>query len=491
MDYANHLEKINKVIADGPYSDTWESLCGYPEAEWYKNAKLGIFIHWGLYSVPAYYSEWYSRAMYQQGNPAYEHHLKTYGKHKDFGYKDFIPMFKAEKFDPEKWAELFKASGAKFVMPVAEHHDGFQMYDSELCKYNARQMGPCRDVLSELKAEIEKNGMAFTASSHRAEHYWFFDGGLEFDSDINDPEWIDFYGVNGSPVQKGPLEHFDFSDAQIPAGVLEDWLVRTCEIVDRYEPKIMFFDWWINAYPYKDYLAKFAAYYYNKAAKAGYQAAINYKYDAFAYSSAVFDMERGVLKDIQPRMWQCDTAIGKISWGYTDANEYKEPHDILCDFADIISKNGCLLINVGPKSDGTITGEETSALLEIGKWMDINSEAVYGTTFWKVYGEGPVKIMEEGHFTDTKRGQYTSGDIRFTYKDGFLYVFALNCLDSDTVSVKTLGKSSGRFTGRIDGVKCLDKSVHVSFTRDGDALNIKLDRKITHKNPVVFKVSMI
>ena len=151
-DKSQYLAQINNVIEKGPYHDNWASLTDFEMPDWYVKAKFGIFIHWGLYSVPAYANEWYSRNMYIQGTPEYEHHIKTYGPHKDFGYKDFIPLFKAEKFDPDFWAETFANAGAKYVVPVAEHHDGFQMYQSDLSVYNAAQMGPCRDVIGELKA---------------------------------------------------------------------------------------------------------------------------------------------------------------------------------------------------------------------------------------------------------------------------------------------------------------------------------------------------
>lgn len=192
--HKDRLGRIDQVIAAGPYQDTWQSLSQYNPPAWYKNCKFGIFIHWGVYSVPAYGSEWYPRNMYIIGSPEYEHHIKTYGPHREFGYKDFIPMFKAEKFDPEEWAELFQAAGAQYVIPVAEHHDGFQMYKSELSKWNAWEMGSRRDVLGKLTAAAQQRGIVTGASSHRVEHWFFMGHGREFDSDITDGEgYSDFY----------------------------------------------------------------------------------------------------------------------------------------------------------------------------------------------------------------------------------------------------------------------------------------------------------
>ena len=194
MNKDEYLQHIDTIIASGKFKDNWTSLHEFVVPEWYPKAKFGIFIHWGVYSVPAYDSEWYSRNMYIQGSKAYEHHLEVYGEHNKFGYKDFIPMFKAENFDADEWATLFKQAGARYVMPVAEHHDGFQMYRSSISHYNTYEMGPKRDVLGEMKVAYEKQGLTFCVSSHRAEHWFFMSHGKEFDSDIREPmQRGDFY----------------------------------------------------------------------------------------------------------------------------------------------------------------------------------------------------------------------------------------------------------------------------------------------------------
>ena len=193
-DMKEYLKQIDSVIEAGTYKDNWDSLSNHPLPEWFRNAKFGIFIHWGVYSVPAFGSEWYSRNMYIQGSREYEHHIKTYGPHKEFGYKDFIPMFTAEKYDAAEWAELFRKAGARYVVPVAEHHDGFQMYKSEISHWNAYEMGPKRDTLGELCRELAERGLVNGSSSHRVEHWFFMGHGKEFDSDIKDPmERGDFY----------------------------------------------------------------------------------------------------------------------------------------------------------------------------------------------------------------------------------------------------------------------------------------------------------
>ena len=247
------LKKIDDVIAQGPYEANWESLEKHQTPQWFRDAKLGIFIHWGIYSVPAFANEWYSRNMYLQGTREFEHHVKTYGPQKEFGYKDFIPMFKAEKFDPAAWVDLFKRAGARYVVPVAEHHDGFQMYKSELSHWNAAEMGPKRDTLGELTAAMKKAGLVNGASTHRIEHWFFMGGGRSFDSDIRPEEKLgDFYW----PAVKEQPENMDslFCTPVPTEEFLNDWMIRTCELIDRYRIHELYFDWWIQQAVAKPYL---------------------------------------------------------------------------------------------------------------------------------------------------------------------------------------------------------------------------------------------
>ena len=310
IDMKKALQNIDDVIEKGPYKDTWASLSSWQTPKWYQKAKFGIFIHWGVYSVPAFDSEWYPRNMYIEGSKAYEHHIKTYGAHKDFGYKDFIPMFKAEKFDPNAWAALFKKAGAKYVVPVAEHHDGFQMYRSNISHWNAYEMGPKRDIVGELKAAVEAQDMTLGVSSHRIEHWFFMSNGKKFESDMpQNPDRDDLYW----PSMPDP-ENFDAIDGKPSEEFMEDWLVRTCELIDNYHPKILYFDWWIQQEAAKPYLKKAAAYYYNRAAEWGEEVAVDYKFDAYMFGTAVPDIERGQMADIKPYLWQTDTAIALNSW---------------------------------------------------------------------------------------------------------------------------------------------------------------------------------
>lgn len=476
------LQKVEEQIRCGPFSASWDSLENYQIPKWYEDAKFGIFIHWGVYSVPAFGNEWYPRNMYIKGSKEYEYHIENYGPHNEFGYKDFIPMFKAEKFNPEEWAELFKKSGARYVVPVAEHHDGFQMYDSSLSRWNAAQMGPKRDIIGELADAVRQQGMVFGVSSHRAEHWWFMGEGMNFDSDVRDPKYADFYGPAVNPRPRD-----NYMDNTPDQEFLEDWLARTCELIDKYQPQILWFDWWIMNLAFKPYLKKLAAYYYNKAAEWGKGVAINYKFDAFPVGTAVLDIERGQLSGIRPMLWQTDTSVSKNSWGYIKDHDYKEANDIICDLIDIVSKNGVLLLNIGPKADGTIPEKEQEILLEIGKWLEVNGEAIYGTRPWKIFGEGPTEVSE-GAFTDTKRDSFTSEDIRFTTKNGILYAIVLKFPENRIVNIKSLGKGSEYSPERVNSIKLLGDNGKIQWNWTEEGLLINIAECDYRESPIVFAI---
>lgn len=490
MTHEEYLNKIEKVIENGKFKADWASLSHHKVPDWYMHDKLGVFIHWGVYSVPAFGNEWYSRGMYDKTVREFEHHRKTYGEQKDFGYKDFIPMFKAEKFDAAEWVSLFKKAGIKYVMPVAEHHDGFAMYDTDFNPWNAKEMGPCRDVVGELKAECKKQGLEFCASTHRAEHYFFMNPGRLCDSDVSDEKYASFYGPAVYSEEFDPaIIHKTTADTFSKGASeewLQDWLVRTCELIDKYQPSVLYFDWWIHNHSFKPYLKKLAAYYYNRAEEWNKEVTINYKHEAFPPTVATFDVERGALTGISPIYWQTDTAIGKCSWGYRKDNEYKSSRQVICDLVDIVSKNGNLLINVGPKADGTITEEETKVLLDLGEWLKINGEGIYGTTFFKQFGEGKVNA-EEGFFKDGDEKQFTCEDFRFTYKNGYLYAFQMR--PSKEVKIKTLCRH-GEHDYLIESVELLGSDEKVRFERTKEYLKINLETEIQNDFPICFKIEI-
>ena len=490
-DQKKWLEKIDAVIAQGPYEANWESLSKHETPAWFRDAKFGIFIHWGIYSVPAFANEWYSRNMYIQGSPEFEHHVRTYGPQKTFGYKDFIPMFKAEKFDAAKWVELFRKAGARYVVPVAEHHDGFQMYQSELSHWNAAEMGPQRDVLGELTGEMKKQGLINGASTHRIEHWWFMGGGRHFDSDITDEEKRgDFYW----PAIKEQPENMDdsFFEPAPSEEFLNDWMIRTCELVDRYHLHELYFDWWIHHAAARPYLQKIAAFFYNRAVEWGQEVMIAYKHDSYMFGTAVVDIERGQFADVQSFPWQTDTAIAKNSWCYTEGNDFKKPWSILCDLVDVVSKNGTMLLNVGPKADGTISEEDTKVLEAIGSWLQINGEAIYGSRPWRYAQEGPTKEVQ-GQFTDAKDKVYTAEDFRFMTNHGKLYAACMRYPENGRILIRTLGRKAhtadSRFFGIIDDVDVLGFDEKPVFTETEDGLVIET-KNVESDCPVIFRLTV-
>lgn len=465
---------LHQSYSQEPYQPTWESLKKYQTPEWFKDAKFGIFIHWGVYSVPAFANEWYPRNMYQQGSKEFKHHIEKYGAHNKFGYKDFILQFKAEKFNAEQWIDLFKRSGAKYIVPVAEHHDGFAMYKTALSKWNAAAMGPKKDIIGELADASRKAGLVFGLSSHRIEHWWFMNGGRRFDSDVNDPAYADFYGPAREESETMSPEY------------MNDWLLRCTELADKYQPQLFWFDWWIEQPALDPYRKSFAAYYYNKGLEWKKGVVINHKYDkAYPEGATVLDIERGKLTDIRQLPWQTDDAVSYKSWGYIPEDSFKTPKYLVNNLIDIVSKNGCLLLNIGPRSDGTIPEEAQNLLLSIGKWLAINGEAIYGTRPWKIFGEGPTQVAG-GAFSDDKDKPFTADDIRFTIKGNILFAISMDIPKKD-ILIKNLSSSSGN--GKIKSIELTGSSEKVNWVQAKTGLIIKPGKSYPSEYAVVFKVT--
>jgi alpha-L-fucosidase len=350
-------------------------------------------------------------------------------------------------------------------VPVAEHHDGFAMYNTALSKWNAYNMGPKRDIIGEIAEASRKANLIFGLSSHRIEHWWFMGGGRTFDSDINDSSYADFYG----PAQtQSPFDSASKPPVMTPE-YMNDWLLRDVELVEKYHPQLFWFDWWIEQKEMEPYRKSFASFYYNKGIEWNKGVVINYKHESYPGNSAILDVERGKLPGIRPQAWQTDDAIGNKSWGFTNDNTFKTPQYVVTNLVDIVSKNGNLLLNIGPRSDGTITDEETNVLLSTGKWLAVNGEAIYGTRPWKKYGEGPTESAS-GEFKTQE--PFTSKDIRFTTKGDTLYAITLLLPQRDeTITIKSL--SSMADNGTIANVELIGSMEKVNWSKKKDALIIK------------------
>lgn len=324
---------------------------------------------------------------------------------------------------------------------------------------------------------MKKKGLVNCASTHRIEHWWFMGHGREFESDITDAEQEgDFYWP--AMPERG---HQDiFSEPTPSKEFLEDWMVRTCELIDRYHIHELYFDWWIQHSSAKPYLKKIAAYYYNRALEWGEEVMITYKHDAYAFGTATIDIERGQFGSIQPYYWQTCTAIAKNSWGYTENNTFKNPRDIVCDLIDIVSKNGCMILNVGPKPDGSISAEDRAVLEAIGRWMKVNGEGIYETRAWRQAEEGPTRV-KEGQFTDGEDKVFTSEDFRFTCKGDKVYAFCLHAPENGKVTIKALADADAsllpRFHGIIRSVSVLGECKEAAWTRDEEGLHVEVAQR--------------
>jgi len=481
------LQQVDQVNGQGPFRADWESLQNYKVPDWYKDAKFGVFIHWGVYSVPAFGSEWYPRQMYIEGSAEYKHHIATYGPQDKFGYKDFVPLFRAEKFDPAAWARLFKEAGAKYVVPVFEHHDGFTMYDSGLSDWTAVKMGPHRDLVGDLGKAVRAEGMHLGASSHRVEHNFFLGVGRGFRSDINDPQYAQFYGpAHNWLVNKGrtPLNN-DFT--YVSPEWTHDWLARSAEIIQKYHPDVLFFDWWIGQPSIRGDLTRFTAFYYNESLKnGGPVGVINYKDYAMQENSAVLDIERGQLAGIRPQYWQTDTSVSNKSWGYIENDTFKSPQFIVHQLADVVSKNGNLLMNIGPRADGTIPDEVQQVLRDVGGWLKENGDAIYGTRPWKVYGEGPTQVVE-GPFNDTNTRPYTAEDFRFTTKGEVVYAIEMGWPSKPEAVIHSL-KTAVAGERPVKSVALLGAEGKTVFEQKDDGLHIRLPGEAPGRFAYVFRI---
>lgn len=457
----------------------------YNIPEWFRDAKFGIFIHWGVYSVPAYGSEWYSRHMYEKGSDMNIHHEKVYGSLTEFGYKDFIPMFKAEKFDAEEWAELFKESGAKYVVPVAEHHDGFAMYKSSFNPWNAVDMGPKRDIVGELKKAVSDKNMRFGVSSHRAENAWFYEHGMKQPSDVQDTT-ISLYGErlhepDGASMSPEYVHHEGSNERS-----RIEFLKHTYELIDQYEPDLIWFDWTVGKKPFQSTFYQFMAYYYNSARDWGREVVVNTKF-GYGDNIQVYDIERGKSDEIRKYPWQTDTSIGTTSWSFKEGEVNKTPDHVIDDFVDIVSKNGNLLLNIGPKADGTITDEQQHVLREIGKWLLINGEAIFYSRPWRIAEEGATKGTS-GYMTDHKKTEYTGADIRFTTRGEYLYAILLSW-PGDEAFIKSLAEEAVK-QKKIESVSILgyDNPLEYTFTTDG--LRVFLPKQKPSEYAHVLKIKL-
>ena len=427
-------------IPPGPTGLSWDSVkANFRVPAWLLDGKFGIFIHWGVYTVPAHHNEWYARHMYSNGG-IIKWHRENFGPQNKFGYKDFIPLFKAEQFDAAAWAALFKQAGARFVVPCAEHHDRFAMWDSKLTKWNAKQMGPRRDIIGELATSVRAQGLKFGVSNHRMFAYDFMVPAKGLATDLYDPAFADFYGPLATEPKTLPTQEF-----------CNDWLARTIELIELYQPDFLWFDW-DGTGAQNPVKLQFAAYYFNRAAQRGQAVALSQKGDTFPFGTGISSHEKGgrMPKEITPNVWMVDDVISDRSWSYVTGMKYRSAGSIVQELCDAVSKNGTLMLNISPRSDGVIPQEQQDILRSIGRWLEQNGEAIYSTRPWSQYSDG--------------------ADVRYTRKDDTLYAL---CLKWPAAPLDLPALATGK-AGAIRSVALLGSAEPVAFVQDAAGLHLTL-----------------
>jgi len=480
----NQLEQC----PEGPYEASWQSIAAhYRTPEWFQDAKFGIFIHWGVYSVPAAGSEWYPKHMY---NGLAKAHREKWGRQSLFGYKDFIPMFKAEKFNASEWAELFREAGARYVIPTAEHHDGFAMYDSKLTRWNAKQMGPCRDIIGELAEAVRHEGLKFGVSNHRIEN-WDFMYPLNMPKDSTDlflPEYSDLYGPPQKPTEQsgmGPKALAAAANGGATEAVineaaqegrhpqsdafLNEWELRVHEIIDRYQPDLLYFDNGINYRSLDPWKLRLARYYYNSARHWQKEVSIQSKAQAYLAGS-IQDFERESRAPRKPfdRYWQVDDPIGN-KFGYIEGLKLQSADGIIRNLVDNVACGGNLCLNVSPRSDGTIPDDQQQVLRTIGKWLRQNGEGIYGTRPYKTAIEKNIR------FTQAPSPSGKAGE-------GTVYAFVLRW-DGKPFTIKSIDGN------RVKSIISLADGKKIRFKKQVDGIFVEADGSATN-NATGFRIVM-
>ena len=470
------------------YKASWNSLVNHSTPQWLRDGKFGIYTHWGVYSVPACGPNvsWYPYNMYRPGTAQYEFHLKNYGGPKKFGYKDFIPQFTGSKFDPEQWAEIFKDSGAAFAGPVAEHHDGFALWDTKYSEWNSVKMGPKRDVVALLEKSIRSKGMKFMIALHHAENWKFFPHWIK-DYDTCDPKYAGLYGEAHNMeldvlLDSGWEGEFQIQDNPNKA-FLEMWQNKCNEVVDKFKPDMLWFDFGLE-FIQEHYKREMIAYYYNAAREWSKDVVLAYKMHHVVPGSGIEDVEQGGAGGLRYNEWLTDSTVDDgCGWGYMRDCGYKSSESLIWYLIDNVSKNGYLLLNVGPKADGSIPQEAQDVLKDMGKWLRVNGEAIYGTTPWLTYGEGTTKI-KAGPMQESSAISYTSKDIRFTCKDDSLYAILLSWPNEKAVieSCKNL------YPGEIEKITMLGCDIDLRWKMTQGGLEVAVPKEKPCESAYVLKI---
>ncbi len=515
VDLLSELQS-GETVAPGPFRPAWDSLENYKTPDWFRDAKFGIWAHWGPQCQPEH-GDWYARKMYMEGDGDYKFHVEKYGHPSKFGFKDVINQWKAENWDPENLVALYKKAGAKYFFAMANHHDNFDNYNSKYQTWNATKIGPKKDIIGGWAKAAKNNGLRFGVSVHAAHAWSFYEksqkadqsgpfAGIPYDGNITKDKgkntWWDgfdpqeLYAQNHTPSENGDnqeafFKQWDWShNASIPdKNYCEKFFNRTVDLINKYElDSIYFDDTVLPLYPISDVGLRIAAHLYNSNIKRNggkLEAVLNGKIlNEQQRKCMVWDIERGQSNAIEPLPWQTDTCIG--DWHYDrriyEKKKYKSAKTIIHTLADVVSKNGNLLLNIPVRGDGTIDSEEMAVVEGITAWMQQNGESIFGTRPWKVFGEGPaseeiVPLSAQG-FNEGKGRPFTGQDIRFTSKGNALYAIALGAPVAGKVLIKALANNSPNYTEKIGQVTLLQSGEPLNFERLNIGLLVTLPQSL-------------
>jgi alpha-L-fucosidase len=478
------------------FAPTRQSLRAYQIPDWYRDAKFGIWSHWGPQSAIED-GDWYARNMYIQGSEQYKYQLATYGHPSKVGYKDLVGIWKADKWDPERLMGLYKKAGAKYFVSMGVHHDNFDLWNSKYTRWNAVRMGPKRDVVGMWRNAARKHDLRFGVSEHLWISYKWFSvshtsdatgplAGVPYDG--VDPKDADLYHDADCVKFAGPK--VEWNDNGIPDSWRQHYLDRMTDLIDKYQPDLLYTD---GHLPFEEYGLKMVSHLYNLSARhhgGNVEAIYTSKEPAdCAVGTCVLDHERGVADGIPANPWQTDTCIGQ--WHYKRGQVYKTPKQVIDLLCDIVSKNGNLLLNFPLPNSGELDPDEMKVLEGITAWMDVNSEGIYATRPWTIYGEGPsTKLqLDTTRFNESKRAAFTADDIRFTTKGSTIYAFVMGWPEKEAL-VPALATTSPQNPGKIRHVTLLGHPLLVKWNQDATGLRVQMPAKRISDIAITLKVEM-
>jgi alpha-L-fucosidase len=505
------------TIAAGPFAPTWDSLSTYQTPDWFRNAKFGIWAHWGPQCEPEH-GDWYARGMYEEGSDHYRYHVQKYGHPSRFGFKDVIHQWKGERWDPDALLALYKKAGAKYFMALANHHDNLDLYNSRYQpEWNSTMVGPGKDLIAGWRRAARANGMRFGVSVHAAHAWTWYEtaqgadksgpyAGIPYDGKLTTGDgkgtWWEGLDPQALYAQNHPLSksgadggvwqeqwHWGGGAAIPDKAYCDKFFNRTRDLIDNYDPDMVYFDDTVlPLFPFSDVGMRLTAHIYNRsiAMKGRNEAVVNGKIlNEQQRRSMVWDIERGQSHQIEPLPWQTCTCIG--NWHYDrslyERKAYKSAQTVVHTLIDVVSKNGNLLLSVPVRGNGSIDDQERAIVEEIGRWMAVNGEAIYDTRPWAVYGEGPVAQeaatpMSGAGFNEGKGKPFSAADVRFTAKGKTVFAFVMGWPESGKVLIEAMGSPSAHLSGRIRRVELLGAKGALAFEQTAQGLQVTLPANI-------------